>query len=172
MAQGGQGQLVCYRPQPPPSPLEVRVYCAQPTALLQSWGCRAGPLGVLSARNGLQPAAGASVLFGTSCPSQFLDRPTSQLPPGGTGFPGAAMPWSGWWEVARQAGQAAPQTAGRRGRAVRMGGRPGRRQPRTSGRQEAVRPVGGVPGLRSRLRTSWAHLEMFDLIECRFTLQK
>lgn len=58
---------------------------------------------------------------------------------------------------------------------------PGSRR-RERGGTGSGRPVGGVPGLLSRrrclrpasqrLRASWAHLEMFGLIECRFTLQK
>lgn len=62
-----------------------------------------------------------------------------------------------------------PSACGRRAEPGQEGaeaGAPGGRQGVSAARSPASSPAAAAP------RTSWAHLEVFDLTECRFTLQK
>lgn len=146
------------------------------TQLVQSWGAGLGPRArpVLGRGSGQHQAC-------RSLPSSH--RPPSQLPQGeglsghssscpGLGWPmGARGGRRGWAGSREEAGPGAAahgrRGCGRRGsRREELGGRPaaGRGCPRPAFRPSAL-PRPAPPA-------SWAHLEMFDLIECRFTLQK
>lgn len=154
-------------------------------------GCRAGTSGTPSAGRGLRSAPGLLA------PSQF--SPASIPAPPGEGLSGhfSSRPGLGWltgggggrwpeglgrsreeaWPTDGLAGRPSGREAGpraaahRRLRCGRRGaaggaGRPaaGRGCSRPASRPSAL--------LQPAPPASWAHLEMFDLIECRFTLQK
>lgn len=170
VARGGQGQTSTH----------AGVCRSEPRVALHAagaeLGCRAGSPGMASAGKGLRSAPGLSVTSQFSPasiptpPGEGLSGHSSSCP--GLGWPmGARGGRRGWAGSREEAGPGAAahgcRGCGRRGcRREELGGRPaaGRGCPRPAFRPSAL-PRPAPPA-------SWAHLEMFDLIECRFTLQK
>lgn len=169
------------------------VFC-MPSVL--SCGCGAGPRAYsVLGRGSDQPKGCESLSVPLSLPSSGTGpHPGS---PGRRAFQVfLKLPWLGVAgggrrrpeRLSRQLrGRLASQTVGRAGGggAVWTGGRSQSCHPTDISSAVQNLPAGGSAEGRLRLagrgrprpafprrRTSWAHLEMFDLIECRFTLQK